>query len=292
MDPERAVGVRADLDALIGLAWGDGGAAAVRAYLRARLDAVNAVPYAPRTRDGDLGALVAVLPGREPDRRPLVLTARTDLTGASALVGVAAVLASLLRLADAALERGVLVALFDETGHEGRAAATRWFEEGRRHDVKAAIVVGRLVPGRRVADDDVLAVAGVETDARMPEVLDGAAPPGLRVWPTRHVADGLPFASHAVPYVRIGAPALGPTRRPRVDLTRAAHLGALAADLVVTLATRLDAARLPGPYGGYDSTPYEVAATKRALGPVLADLGGAAASRHDLERIAARLHEA
>ncbi len=279
----------AHLDALVDLAAGDGGGAAVRAYLRKRLALAGTVPYAPRARDRDDGPLVAWLPGREPDRRPLVLTARTDLSGASALAGVAAVLTALPSLLAADLERAIIVALSDVSRDGGLA---HWFDHVRRHDVKAALTIGRLAPGLRMGDDDVLEVAGVETDARLPHVLDTAPHPGLRPWPTRHVDDGLPFAEHGLPYLRLGAPALGPVRGSRIDLAGGARLAARAADWAVALVRELDGARLPGPYGAYDSTPYEVAATARALGPALEGLGGAPQGRADLDRLADRLSEA
>lgn len=289
MDPDLTRVARAHLSALVDLAWGDGGASAVRAYLRKRLAMAGAVPYGPRTRDRDDGPLVGLLPAIEPDRRPLVLTARTDLSSSSALAGVAAVLTAVPELVAADLERAVIVTLCDESRDDGMA---HWFDHVRRHDVKAALSVGRLVPGPSVDGDDVLEVAGVETDARLPQVLDGAAHPGLRPWPTRHVDDGLPFARHGVPYLRLGAPALGPVGGARIDVAGGARLAARAAAWTVALARELDGARLPGPYAGYDSTPYEVAAATRALGPVLATLGGPPTGRADLDRLAARLYEA
>ena len=290
MEPDRTRVAGAHLSALVDLAWGDGGASAVRAYLRKRLATAGAVPYGPRTRDRDDGPLVGLLPAIEPARRPLVLTARTDLSGASTLAGVAAVLTAVPGLVAADLERAVIVTLCDESRDDGMA---HWFEHMRRHDVKAALTIGRLVPGRSVDGDDVLEVAGVETDARLPQVLDAAPHPGLRTWPTRHVDDGLPFARHGVPYLRLGAPALGPVRSgTRIDVAGSARLAARAAGWIVALARELDGARLPGPYAGYDSTDYEVAATTRALGPVLAALGGPPTGRADLDRLAARLYEA
>ncbi len=289
MDPDLSRVASGHLSALVDLAWGDGGASAVRAYLRKRLATAGAVPYGPRTRDRDDGPLVGLLPAIEPDRRPLVLTARTDLSGASALAGVAAVLTAVPGLVAADLQRAVIVTLCDESRDDGMA---HWFDHVRRHDVKAALTIGRLVPGPSVDGDDVLEVAGVETDARLPQVLDAAPHQGLRPWPTRHVDDGLPFAANGVPYLRIGAPALGPVHGARIDVADGARLAARVAAWTVALARKLDGARLPGPYAGYDSTPYEVAAATRALGPVLADLGGPPTGRADLDRLAARLHEA
>lgn len=286
MEPDLRGVAGAHLEALVDLAWGDGGTSAVRAYLRKQLALAGAVPYGPRTRDRDDGPLVGLLPAREPDRRPIVLTARTDLSGASALAGVAAVLAAVPALVAADLERAVIVTLCDESRDDG---TSHWFEHVRRHDVKAALTVGRLVPGPTVDGDDVLEVAGVETDARLPQVLDATPHAGLRPWPTRHVDDGLPFARHRVPYLRLGAPALGPVHGARIDVAAGARLAARAAGWMVALGSELDGARLPGPYAAYDSTPYEVAAATRALGPVLATFGGPPTGRADLDRMAARL---
>jgi hypothetical protein len=304
MEPAGTGDVRADLDALVDLAWGDGGRHAMRAYLYDRLARLGAARYESRHAVAADDHVIAVLPSCEPDRRPLVLTARTDLSGVSALASVAAVLAAVPGLIACRLERAVLVALFDESPPPWpRAEASRgsrpsghgaqaWFEDGLGHDVKAALVIGRLVPGPRVAEDDVLVIAGIETDARLPPLLTDAAPPGCRLVPTRHLADGLPFDGHRIPYLRVGAPALGPTRGRRVDVAAAVRLAAHAAHFVVTLATRLDDARLPGPYGGFDSTAFELEAAQRALGPVLDEWGGAPTGRDDLDRLTARIHEA
>lgn len=288
MEGDLRAAVRADLDALTELSWSDGGRGSLTAFLRDRLDRIGAVPYGPRPRAHVEGPLVAALPGREPDRRPLVLTARTDLSGVSALAGVAALLASLPGVLEARLERAVIVALFDESRPDA-AGAAHWFEVGRRHDVKAALVAGRMAPWRRIGHDEVLPVAGAETDARLPDVLEGAAPAAARIWPTRHVTDGLPFAAHGVAYLRVGAAALGPGRGPRTEPADAARVAGLAAATLVTLAARLDAARLPGPYGGFDSTAYEVAATARAFGPALEALGGVPSDRAGLDRLASTL---
>ena len=110
--------------------------------------------------------------------------------------------------------------------------------------------------------------------------------------PTRHVDDGLPFAGHGVPYLRVGAPAAGTrARRPHRPAGRGPARGRAAA-WTVALARELDGARLPGPYAGYDSTSYEIDATTRALGPMLATLGGPPTGRADLDRLATRLYEA
>ncbi len=306
MEPAGTGDVRADLDALVDLAWGDGGTPALRAFLYDRLVQLGAARYASRHASAAADHVVVTLPGREPDRRPLVVSARTDLSGASALAGLASVLAAVPGVLACRLERAVLVALFDETAPAaGRGVAARhvggatpgsgahgWFEDGLGHDLKAALVVGSLIPGPRVADDDVLVIAGVETDARLPDLVRDAAHRGCRLVPTRHLEDGLPFDRHRIPYLRLGAPALGSARAARVDLGVAARLGAHAARLVVTLAARLDTARLPGPYGAFDSTAFELEATQRALGPVLARFGGAPADRADLDRLAERLHGA
>ncbi len=306
MEPAGAGDVRADLDALVDLAWGDGGGHAVRAYLHDRLAHLGAARYTSRHASAAEDHVIVALPGREPDRRPLVLTARTDLSGVSALAGLAAVLAAVPDVIARGLERSVLVTLFDESplparpnvvgparhGRPGGQGALGWFEDGLGHDVKAALVIGRLVPGHRVVGDDVLVVAGIETDARMPKVLHDVAHAGCRVVPTRHLADGLPFDGRRIPYLRVGAPALGPTRGRRVEIGAAARMAAHAARLAVSLATRLDGARLPGPYGSFDSTAFELEAAHRALGPVFAELGGPPACRDDLDRITARLHEA
>jgi hypothetical protein len=138
------------------------------------------------------------------------------------------------------------------------------------------------------AGADLLRVAGVDSDARMASVLEGTAPGGCRLLLSRHGADGLPFAEHAVPYLRVGAahdPLRGVARAVAAadaDLERLAHH---AARLTTRLLVRLDGARLPGPYGGYDSTALELATASAALGDRFDAIGGPPQTSADVERL-------
>jgi hypothetical protein len=288
---------------------------ALRTLLRERLAGLALRAYDAAAGGG--GNLVGRLPGRSPSLRPVVLLARTDLLDPSALAALAAAVAVPSLLAGALLDRDVLVVLADDapgpedpgSHRDGRARAApapprrpgarAWFEHQRQHDVKAAVVVDPLHPARWTPPGgDLLRVHGIETDARMPGVVDGAAPQGCHLVLARHGDDALPFAAHALPYLAVGGairpagtgdaaappPARGaaaPTDAAaptRADLER---LTAHAARLAATLLARLDGARLPGPFHGYDSTPHELAAYGAALGEALGD---PPRTREDLER--------
>jgi hypothetical protein len=287
----------------VALARGPEGADAVDREVRARLHDLPLRAYEPGAAEPPEGsdAWAVTLPGHAPSLPPLLLAARTDLHDPAGLAGLVATLAVPALLAGAHLEHDVVVVVTGRwrdggaSGANGAAGGDRatttsalagWFEHRRRHDVKAAVVVARLRPARL---GDLIHVAGVETDARLPTVLEGAAPPGRHLVLGRHGADGLPFAAHGTPYLRVGGPP-GPATRPGGDgLADLERLAEHAARLVATLLLRLDAARLPGPYGGYDSTGAEIAALSAALGPRAGAFGGPPQGRADLDRILAHL---
>jgi hypothetical protein len=235
-----------------------------------------------------------------------VLLTRIDRLDAPSLAGLAATLAVPALLVDAGLDRDVIVVLADDGRSLGaadggasppqRPGARSWFDRQRRHDVHAVVVVERLHPSPWATPGaDLLRVAGIDTDARMVAVTDDAAPPGCRLLLTRHGADGLPFAEHGIPYLRVGAThdALGST--PRVEATAVDAAVAASADLerlathaarlAATLLGRLDGARLPGPYGGFDTTALELASVGAALGERFDDAGGAPRTSAEVERL-------
>jgi len=279
----------------IALAGGPDGADAVDREARARLRTLTLRAYQDGATEPPEGsdAWAVTLPGHAPPLPPLLLAARTDLHDPAGLAGLAAALAVPALLADAGLERDLVVVLTGRGrgGSDGGARATSsalagWFEHRRRHDVKAAVVVTRLRPARL---GDLIHVAGVETDGRLPTVLEGAAPPGWHLVLGRHGADGLPFAAHGTPYLRVGGPPGGAASQAGDGLDDLERLAAHAARLVATLLLRLDAARLPGPFGGYDSTGVEVAALTAALGSRAGAFGGPPQGRADLDRLLAQL---
>jgi hypothetical protein len=250
---------------------------------------------------GGGGNLVVRMPGRLRALRPLVLLARTDRLDPPSLAGLAAVLAAPSLLVDANLDRDVIVVLVDDGGASDavpgrtgappplRPGARSWFDRQRRHDVHAVVVVERLPPSPWATPGaDLLRVAGVDSDARMASVLEGAAPGGCRLLLSRHGADGLPFAEHAVPYLRVGAahdPPGGVARAVTAVDAGLERLANHAARLTATLLVRLDGARLPGPYGGYDSTALELAAASAALGDRFDAIGGPPRTSADVERL-------
>lgn len=320
MDADPGLGLVAELGAFRELANGTSSRMDVRSHLIDRLEALPVVPYLRadpvHAAEGDHPPLnlVTVVRGRERDWRPLAIGARYDLPNPSILAGVVAAMEACRQLAAARLDRDVILALFDDgvlsrdgvPSDEGapspeRPGAQAWFAGQLRHDLKAAVVLGRLSPTEPASADGerLLVLAGVETDARLPAVLEGAAPLGARLVPTPHVPDGLPFAQHGVPYLRIGCRAAGPKAVAlppdheawsHDSLAELAQRAKLAAALTVELLRRLDQARLPGPYRGYDSTEFELSAVSDALGSALTTVGGRPAGREDLERIAEQLN--
>lgn len=309
MTENPSAGPQVELAPWLALAALPNGADAVGQEVRARLAALRLRAYGttgdPIEHEApDIDAPVAVvLPGRSPSLRPLVLSARLDRREPAALAALAAALAVPSLLADADLERDVVVVFTREDDvveapNAGRSLTTthaggleRWFEQQRRHDVKAAVLLAPIV--RPVAAHaDLIEVAGVETDARMPTVLHGCAPPGSHLVLTRHGPDGVPFATYEAPYLRIGTARSAPAGAPggtSADLADLERLAGRTAIVAATLLARLDGARLPGPYNGYDSTDVELAAATEALGPLAAAFGGAPRTRGDLDRIVAAL---
>jgi hypothetical protein len=318
MPPPSEPGPRIELAPLLALGERADAASALRHHLHERLAEEPVQPYAtasPRTeatatgaeRDGTpepaaradgAGNLAVRVPGRLRELRPLVLLTRTDRLDPPSLAGLAATLAVPALLVDSGLDRDVIVVLADDgrpsAATDGapppqRPGARSWFDRQRRHDVHAVVVIERVRPSRWAAPGaDLLRVAGIECDARMAPVADGAAPADCRLLLARHAADGLPFAEHEIPYLRVGA-AHDPTASVAAseplcvaDLERvAAH----AARLAATLLARLDVARLPGPYGGLDTTTLELAAVGAALGDRFDVIGGPPRTSADVERL-------
>jgi hypothetical protein len=297
-----------------------GTAEAVGPFLRERLAFPEARPYSGARAGG--GSLVVRLPGRSPSLRPMVLLARSDLLDPASLAGLAAAVAVPSLLGHGGLERDVIVVVANDAPPDaaatarpaGRTAAARrpgahdWFEHQRQHDVKVVVVLGRLRPARATpAGWDLLRVAGIETDARLPAVLAGAAAPACRLVLTRHGDDGLPFRAHGLPYLVVGdaAPAAAsdastPSTTPdgpasaappvaaAADLADLERLAGHAARLVANLLIRLDGARLPGPFDGYDSLEHERAAYGAAHGAAYGatgdEPGAPPRDREELER--------
>jgi hypothetical protein len=304
-DLERTI--LADIDALTShpdRALHGPGHAAARSYLVDRLSDAGVVPYlgadlvAPF--GGGLANVLGLVPGADRHRRPLVLAAHYDTApgspGASdSAAAVAVVLALAARLRGSAFERGVVVALLDGAGHPrhvGEATgALALLREQRRHDLKAALVLDRL--GHRNALGALL-VTGVETDARLASLVDGATASAARVVPVhqryrRDVPASAPFRTAGVPYLELWGGHWSGHGTPE-DTADALDVPSLvtAATVAESLLVRLDQARLPGPYEGYDSAHFEASTLRHALASPAdraAGVGAALEGRDEVDRV-------
>ncbi|CAN5668941.1 hypothetical protein BH23DEI1_BH23DEI1_21270 [soil metagenome] len=258
---------------------GSAGHAQARTYLARRLVRLGVPTYAGEDHLVPFGPqlvnVLATIHGSDRHRRPVVLATNYDTSVGGGESGdnaacIAVILAVVPRL-QAALERGVIVALLDDAAprrHRDTATgATVLLSDQRRHDLKAAVVLDRL--GRRraagsVPPDGTVFVTGCETDARMPSVLGGAERHDLRFAPVHRryrgeIALSAPFVDAGLPYLELFGPhdADGlDTREETLDFTHLARL----VPVVEALIRRLDVARLPGPFEGYDSAPFELEA--------------------------------
>lgn len=258
----------------------------------------------------DLVNVLATVHGADRHRRPLVLATNYDGSPGSPGAGenaaaVAVILAVAARLRDGGLERGVVVALVDDSArprHRDTATgATVLLTDQRRHDMKAAIVLDRL--GHRHDDAAVAAtvlVTGAETDARMASVLRGVGGEAARLLPIHRryrpdVALSAPFVDARLPYLELfGARWRGHgTADDVAERLDFAHLASLVG-VIERLVLRLDEVRLPGPFEGSDSSPFELErlegmaaedarathpeARRRRIDDAVAALGGLVAS--------------
>lgn len=258
---------------------GAGGCARARRVLARALEDAGVAPY----RGDDLEArdpsgivnLLGVVPGRERHRRPLVLASHydgpPDSVGAGDNAAAAALVVALAAdLASLRLERDVIVALLDGGDLERPASlahgAEVFMRSQRRHDVKAAVLVDRIghaVPARQ--GPGLLAV-GVESEPRLPALLDALSAAPLTIAPIARRRLGVAPAADALraddtPYLWISAGRAphhrGPDDRPE-HLDDAALVATL--DMVRTLVEALARTRLPGPCGEHAIDEFERAA--------------------------------
>jgi len=272
-------------------AVGSRGHAAARAYLDTRLREHALLPYRGDSYLAPFGPrltnVLAVVPGADRHRRPLVLATHYDGRVGSPGAGdnaaaVAVVLATVPRLAAAGLDRGVIVALLDEGAppryRDTATGATVLLGDQRRHDVKAAVVLDRL--GRRDAEPPAPAavyLTGVETDARLPSALASLARPEPRLVPVhrryRHdVPASEAFWEARVPYLELyggrwAGHGTAYDTPAQLDFALLTELVSVVEEIV----RRLDAIRLPGPFEGYDSAPFEADGLRSALGDAFPD---------------------
>jgi hypothetical protein len=259
---------------------------AVRELLARRLQGDGASVYAGTDLVAPYGAglanLLALVPGAHRDRRRLLLATHYDAatpTDAD-VAAMAVVLAAVPLLHRAGLERGVIVAFLDDGAppryRDTETGASILLSEQLRNELKAAVVLDRVggLPEAPLAAGSVF-VSGAESDARFPPLLEQVAR-GVLLAPIHRryrsgVAAADAFRDARVPYLELFGPRRG---RPAQPITH--DVGALAelAGLVVRLLVQLDLARLPGPFEGYDSSPFEAEALRRAL--VSHDEAGAA----------------
>jgi len=247
------------------------GLARARRLLREALEDAGVAPYhgaefEARDASGVVN-LLGVVPGRERHLRPLLLATHYDGPPASPGAGDNAAAAALIvtlapRLAAARFERDVVIALLDG-GDLARPPALPhgadvFMRSHRRHDLKAALLVDRI--GHAVAADagPALLAIGVESEPRLPGLLNGVAtragwlaPVARRRLGAAPAADAL--RAHETPYLWITAGHAphhrgGDDRPDRLDDVTLGHT----LDTVQSLLEGLARTRLPGPYVDHD----------------------------------------
>lgn len=253
---------------------GSAGHAAARDLLSDALDSVGALPYrgnALLVPHADVANLLAVVPGRERHRRPLVLTTHYDGPPGSPAAGdngaaVALVVALCPLLAARRLAHDVIVALLDAGDRERRPSephgAEVFVREQRRHDLKAAIVVDRLGHRPIPAPAPTLLAIGAECDQRLPSLVAAlhtrapyVAPVARRALARAPALDA--FRDQAITSLWLTGGS-APHHRTGADLPALLDDEVLAgtARHLRSLLERLATTRLPGPFG--DHATYEL----------------------------------
>ena len=260
---------------------GSSGHGAARDLLSDALDAAGAHPY----RDGvlqvphaDVANLLAVVPGRERHRRPLVLATHYDGPSDSPAAGdngaaVALAVALCPLLAAHRLEHDVIIALLDGGDRQRRPrgphGAEVFVREQRRHDLKAAIVVDRVGHRPTPAPAPTLLVIGAECDPRLPTLVaslhsqaPAIAPVARRALAAAPCLDA--FRDQAITSLWVTG-GRAPHHRSPADLPALLDDAVLVgtARYLLTLIARLATARLPGPFGDHAVTDLDRLAWQR-----------------------------
>jgi len=265
------------------------------------LEEVEAAPYrghdlAIRASDGSSNVL-AVVPGSDRHRRPLLLATHYDGPAGSPGAGdnaaaVAVLLTLLPLLGERRFERDVIVAFLDggdRTSFDTPRAngLTRFLDEQLRHDLKAALVVDRIGHAVDATRAPQLLVVGSESETRLPELLASLRPSLPTVAPLerrslRTIAAADTLHRHGVPYLWLSGGATD-WHRSVDDTPERLDPGMLDASvpLLLALLDRLSRARLPGPFGEHDIAAYRQQAWRRwpdpaSLTNAQVRLGGAA----------------
>jgi hypothetical protein len=281
---------------------GTPGHAAARAYLVGRLAKLGLQPYGarhdsfelPYTVQGqDLVNVIGVVPGTRPKLDPIVLAAHYDTCGPlpgaddnAAAIAIALHVAA--RLRGRPTERSVVVALFD--GEEPPYCFTpamgsiHWYRQQRETPVHCAIVLDLVghdleVPGL----EDLLFVMGMESDPNL--VMSELDRPGLRVQPVlnRYVgdlSDHHVFRVHERPFLFLscGRWTHYHARTDTPDRLNFDKMRAIAS-LVESLARRVDAVELCGPFGEAETLAIELAGIERNFAGLLTRMGHRARMR-------------
>jgi hypothetical protein len=252
---------------------------AARTLLARRLREAGASPYVGDEFVAPYGSgyanVLALVPGGDRHRRRLLLATRYDAATASCrdVAAIAVALAVVELLQRAGLERGVLVAFLDDGAppryRDTLTGASILLGEQLRHELKAAVVLDRLgtlgeaplVPGG-------VFVAGAESDARLPPLLEAAAR-GVPLAPIHRryragIPASAPYRDASLPYLELFGP-----RPARAALPQGADAATLVdlAGFVTRLLAHLDEARLPGPFEGFESASFEARSLAAALAP-------------------------
>ena len=259
-------------------------------------------PYGPES--GGFANIIAMLPGADPAKAPILLGAHFDTCGD--IPGAddnAAAVAILLGVAESiqktVCDRSVVLAFFDaeeppyfQTSVMG---SIRFYEDQRTGPVHAAIIldlVGHDVPMEGL--EDLLFITGAESDPGLEMAVRHSEPEsGLRTVPTLNsyvgdLSDHHIFRENERPYLLLTCGLWEHYHMP-TDTPEKLSIGKIeaVANYVVTLTESLCKSSLDGPFLGNETLDTEIYFLKKNIMPTLRSLGISLPlnSRTDIDRL-------
>jgi len=246
--------------------------------------------------------LLGVLPGRYPERPPLLIAAHYDTCGPfpgadDNAAALAIALATVAPLRQASLERSVIYAFFD--GEEPpfhlspSMGSIRYYRDQRREPIHCALVMdlcGHDVPIPGL--EDLLFITGAESDPglaaclRRTHALDGMRPVATLNRYIGDMSDHHVFRIHARPYLFFSCGRWPhyhqPTDTPeKLNYNKMQTITAY----LVSLATRISGYALEGPFEEEDTLTLELELLDKAVGPFLDALGFRPRTRTDMDQM-------
>ncbi len=282
-----------------------------RDYIATRLAEIGATqysgdsflqPYGPES--GGFANIIAMLPGADPAKAPILLGAHFDTCGD--IPGAddnAAAVAILLGVAESiqktVCDRSVVLAFFDAEEppyfQTPMMGSIRFYKDQRTGPVHAAIIldlVGHDVPVEGL--EDLLFITGAESDPGLEMAVRHSEPEsGLRTVPTLNsyvgdLSDHHIFRENERPYLLLTCGLWEHYHMP-TDTPEKLSIGKIEAvvNYVVTLTESLCKSSLDGPFLGNETLDTEIYFLKKNIMPTLRSLGISLPlnSRTDIDRL-------